>query len=112
MSCENIGEERGCIPMTQLEKENKQRQRWERMKRRGHSLELAMNVLICVGSYSIVRVIHVVAFKLGWLQSPGTTSWEDVFVWAAGGIIGGEWDWSGMKRKFRNPAPEEDWVTK
>ena len=98
--------------MLQLEKERKQRRRWERMKRRGHTLELALNILIWVGSYAFIRLMHVVAFKFGWMQSPGTTSWEDVFLCAVAGILGGELDWSDMKRKFRNPPPEEDWVTK
>jgi hypothetical protein len=82
------------------------------MKRRGHPLEIALNILIWVGSYAFVRAMHVAAFKFGWMQSPGTTSWEDVFLCAVAGILGGELDWSDMKRKFRNPPPEEDWVTK
>jgi hypothetical protein len=98
--------------MAQLEKERKQRRRWEKMKTRGHALELALNVSICVGSYAVVRLIHIVLFKSGWMQSPGATSWEDVFIWGVAGIIGGELDWADMKRKFRNPPPEEDWVTK
>jgi hypothetical protein len=62
--------------MAQLEKESKQRRRWEKMKTRGHAIELALNVSICVGSYAVVRLMHVVAFKFGWMQSPGATSWK------------------------------------
>jgi hypothetical protein len=82
------------------------------MKRRGHPLELALRILIWIGSYAFVRLVHVVGFKLGWMHSPGSTSWEDVFIWTVTGIIDGELDWSSMKQKFRNPPPEEDWMTK
>jgi hypothetical protein len=98
--------------MLQLGNERKQRHRWDRMKRRGHLLELALNILIWVGSYGLVRLIHVVCFRFSWMHSPGTTSWEDVLIWTVTGIIVGELDWSNLKRKFRNLPPEEDWMTK
>jgi hypothetical protein len=98
--------------MLQLEKERKQQRHWENMQRRGHSLELVLNIVIWAGSYSLVRLVHVLGFRIGWFHSPGTTSWEDVLIWTATGIFVGEMDWSDMKRKFRNPPPEQDWMTK
>ena len=94
------------MAMTTLEKTRRQEKQWQRMQRRGHLLELFLNASIWVGSYFVVRMTHVVLFKFGWAKSPGTTSWEDVLIWTVTGLIVGEIDWSGLKRKFRNPPPE------
>ena len=99
--------------MSRLEKEPKQREQWEKMKTRGHGFHVAQNVLIWVGSYAVVRLLHILCFKLGWLRSPGSMSWEDVLVCAVvAGAVCGELDWSDMKRKYREPPPEEDWMAK
>jgi hypothetical protein len=94
------------------EKERKQLARWERMQKRGHVLYVALHISTWVGSYAFVRLMHVLCFQLGWMQSPGTTSWEDVLIWTVTGTVVGELDWSDMKRKFRTPPPEEDWMAK
>ena len=97
----------------QRENEPKQRERWERMKKRGRIPHLAINVSIFLGSYAVVRLLHILCFKLGWLRSPGSTSWEDVFFCAVlTGAIFGELQWSDLKRKFKDPPPEEDWMSK
>lgn len=99
--------------MLQREKERKQREQWEKMKKRGHIPHLAINVSIFLGSYAAVRLLHILCFKLGWLRSPGSTSWEDVFFCAVlTGAIAGELQWSDLKRKFKDPPPEEDWMSK
>ena len=72
--------------MLQREKERKQRERWEKMKKRGHIPYLAINVSIFLGSYALVRLLHILCFKLGWLRSPGSMSWEDVFF-----LCGADW---------------------
>ena len=38
--------------------------------------------LIWLGSYLVVRFVHVACFKAGWLSSPGSTTWENVFFCA------------------------------
>jgi hypothetical protein len=98
--------------MANADTNRKEQARWQQMKRRGQLLELVLNASIWVGSYFVVRLLHVIVFKFGWTKSPGTTSWEDVIIWTVTGIFVGAIDWSDMKRKFRNPPPEEDWMAK
>ena len=93
--------------MSSLEKNLREEKRWQGMIRRGHPLELVLNASIWVGSYIAVRLVHVGCFKIGWASSPGTTSWDDVVIAAVTGLTVGEIDWSGLKRKFSNPPPEE-----
>jgi hypothetical protein len=97
--------------MSQLERQRKQRRYWEKMERRGHPLELALNAFILAGSYGFVRLVHVLGFKFGLMHSPGTTSWEDVLIWTATGIIIGEWNWWDMKRGLSKLPPQEDGTT-
>jgi hypothetical protein len=66
--------------MLQLERGLRQRRRWEKIERRGHPLELALNALVWFGSYFFVRLAHVLVFRLGWIHSPVKTSWEDVLI--------------------------------
>jgi hypothetical protein len=99
--------------VSRLEKEHKERKQWEKAKKRGHGFYVAQNVLIWLGSYAVVRLLHILCFKSGWLRSPGSMSWEDVLVCAVvAGVVGGELYWLDMKRKFRDPPPEEDWMAK
>jgi hypothetical protein len=98
--------------MTRLEKERKQRGRWEKMKKRGHLPELALNGSIWATSCAFVYLVHILCFKIGWTHSEGNISWEDFLIWIAAGIVVGELDWSDMKRKFGTPPPEQDWMAK
>ena len=61
---------------------------------------VVLNIFIWAGSYVLVRLLHVLCFRWGWLQSPGSTSMEDFFLVAvlARGIAA-ELQWSDMKRK-------------
>jgi hypothetical protein len=96
--------------MSKPEREAKQRLRWERMKGRGHLFHIVVNILIWLGSYAFVRVI---LFQAGFLRTPWSTFFEDVFFFAIlTGAIAGQLDWSDMKRKFSSPPPEEDWAAK
>jgi hypothetical protein len=109
---ENVSASDAVLKMLQLEKGRKQRRQWEKMERRGHPFEIALNALIFAASYGFVRLVHVLGFKLGWIHSPGTTHWEEFFVWAAVGIVIGERYWWNMKRGFTKLPPEEDGTTK
>ena len=62
-----------------------------RTKRRGR-LEYILNASIWIGSYFLVRLLHLLSFDLGWAKSPGTTSILDVVIWTATGLIVGEID--------------------
>jgi hypothetical protein len=61
-------------------KERKQQERWKKMMRRGHLSFVVLNIFIWAGSYVLVRLLHVLCFRWGWLQSPGSTSVEDFFL--------------------------------
>jgi hypothetical protein len=96
--------------MSKPEKEAKQRLRWERMKGRGHLFHIAVNILIWLGSYALMRMI---LFQAGILRTSWPTSFEDAFFFGVlTGAIYGELDWSDMKRKFSSPPPEEEWTAK
>jgi hypothetical protein len=95
--------------MLRTEKDLKQKEQWEKMKKRGHLSYVAIDIAIMAGSYFFVRLIHVLCFRLGWLNSPGSTSLVDFVCLAViGGGIAGELQWSDMKRKFEGDAPGED----
>jgi hypothetical protein len=90
----------------------KQRQRWEKMKKRGHFLNNAIYVLIWLGAIAFVRLFHILFFRWGWLRSPGSTAFEDLLVIGVlAGALVGEWEWSRMKRKFDGLAAGDD-ITK
>jgi hypothetical protein len=83
-------------------------EQWTKMRRRGHFTYIAVGVLLMLGCYVGVRLVHVGAFKLGWLSSPGSTTLANAFFDAAlPGFIAAEITWSDMKRKFSLP-PNED----
>jgi len=78
------------------------------MQRQGHYSYLAISVLIMLGSYAVVRFIHIGGFKLGWFSSPGSTTWADAFFYAVlPGFIAAQIHWSDMKRKFSLPANKD-----
>jgi hypothetical protein len=95
--------------MVPSSKEFKQREWWGKMKKRGHLSYIVQAILICAASFALVRIVHILCFRLGWMQSPGSTSLEELLLSGAltGGIVG-ELHWSGMKRKFETLSPGED----
>ena len=95
--------------MLQKANDHKQRHLWGKMKKRGHLLNTAMNILIWLGSYAFVRLVHILCSRLGWVGSPGSTSMEDILLLGVfAGVIVGELEWSDMKRKFEGLGPGED----
>jgi hypothetical protein len=87
-------------------KEQKQRERWEKMKRRGRLFNLALNILVWIGCYGFVRLLHILCFRWGWLKTAGSTSSEDLFFAILTGVIVAKLDWSDLKRKFEKSAGE------
>jgi hypothetical protein len=90
-------------------RDSKRREHWEKWKRRGYVSYVGLSVIIFTASYGFVRFAHISCFRLGWLNSPGSFSWEDLFFFAIlPGFICAQLDWSDMKRKFdRIPANED-----
>jgi hypothetical protein len=78
------------------------------MKRRGRLFNLALNILIWIGCYGFVRLLHILCFRWGWLKTPGSTSFEELFFCAVlTGAIAAELDWADLKRKFGRSASED-----
>ena len=99
--------------MSKTEKMLKGRHHWEKMKKRGHLTYLAFNILVWLGAYAIVRTLHVLSFRQGWLSSPGSTSIENIICFAViPAAIYAQLLWSDMKRKFDTLPPGEDWTMK
>jgi hypothetical protein len=98
--------------MDRKEKLESQRREWDEMQRRGHVRYFLLNVLIWIGSFAVVEGVWQIFEKMGWLKSSGMTGFDALM----GGLLtGGLWSelhWSDMKRKFRVPPPEEDWMTR
>ena len=93
----------------QIENEGRE---WEEMKRRGHLRYVLLGALVWTGGYTIANDLFLAVEKLGLFHGPGMSP-LDVFV--LGVSTGGIWSalrWSDMKRKFRIPPPEEDWIAK
>jgi hypothetical protein len=96
----------------QAKRKLKERRYLEKMKKRGHMLSIALNILLWLAAYAIVRVLHVICFRLGWLHSPGSTSIGLIFCAILTGASVGEREWYNMKRKLALLPPEEDLTTK
>ena len=81
---------------------------WEVMRRRGHLRHFLVILVMMLGSYAFVRLIHTALFKLGWAASAGATTLEDMFFDAIlPAIIATELDWADMKQRF-SLKPGED----
>lgn len=90
-------------------KDDEQKKRCDKMKKRGHVACIAINILIWLFSYVFVWAIHNLCFKFGWLHSPDPSSFADnIFIPVIAGCIGGEFEWSNMKRKFAGESAEKD----
>jgi hypothetical protein len=97
----------------QAKKELKDRQHWERLNKHGHLPYIAVNILMWLGSFVVVRALHVLCFRLGGLHSSGSNSLQDISLCAIiAGAISAEVYWSGMKRKSGALAPEQSWTLK
>jgi hypothetical protein len=96
----------------QAKRRLKERRYLEKMKKRGHTLSIALNILIWLAAYAIVRVLHVLCFRLGWLHSPGSNSIGLIFCAILTGASVGEREWYNMKRKLSLLQPDDDLTAK
>jgi hypothetical protein len=77
------------------------RDRWEVIRRRGHLRHFLFILAIMLGSYALVRLIHIALFRFGLAASGGATTLEDLFFDAIlPAIIAAELDWADMRRRF------------
>jgi hypothetical protein len=82
----------------QMKKVRGEGARWYRNQ--GHMPTLAINILIWIGSYLIVVLVHSLFFRWGWVRTPGSISGEDCFIAAITGCTVGQLEWSVRKRKL------------
>ena len=79
----------------------------EKVRGRGHIQHLTVSVAWFVGIFIAVRLSNVASFKLGWMASPGTTTWPDfLFDALLSGVICGEVDWSDIRRRLSQDPKE------
>jgi len=91
----------------QAKKALKDREHWEKMKKRGHLLYIAQNIAMLIGLAALLDLIQLVCSRLGWLHSTASISLPaDLFAAVVVGSSFGQFQWSRMKRKFDTPPPE------
>jgi hypothetical protein len=96
----------------QTQKTLKDREHWEKMKKRGHLQYLAMSIAVVIGTFAFIDLIDFLCLRLGWLHSSPSTSWVDQFFMAAAiGASLGQTNWSNMKRKLDKLPPDKDLST-
>jgi hypothetical protein len=90
----------------------KERDKWEMMQKIGHLRYIVQTTLMCIGGFAVTEGVFALLKAMGWSHGP-EMSLIDILRW--GGFVGAitsELDWSEMKRKFRIPPPEEDWMAR
>ena len=87
------------------------RRKWDEMQRRGHVRFVVQEMMIWIGICTVTNNILLLLERFaGWHVS---ATWIEVLFF--GGFLGGlssEIFWLDLKRKFRTPPPEEDWVAR
>jgi hypothetical protein len=98
--------------MVERTKLEQQRRDWENMQRRGRLRYGLTCVFVWVGAWTIANDILLIFDRFGWWQQSGLP-WNEILVM---GVVTGcsqaALHWSDLKRKFRTPPPEEDWMTR
>lgn len=93
------------------ERERMQRIEWADIQRRGHFRFVMEQILGTIGLIAVIQVaFHVVGKTIGRTEPLDKT--EIVGYGCIIGILIAEYVWFYMKRKFRIPPPEEDWMAK
>jgi hypothetical protein len=97
----------------QAAKALKDRQYWEKMKKRGHLLYLAQNIVMLIGLLALLDLIQLICSRLGWLHSTGSDPLlVDLFAAVLVGGCFGQASWYNMKRKLSLLQPDDDLTAK
>jgi hypothetical protein len=97
---------------TREERERQQRMEWADMQRRGHFRFVMELIFSMIGGLAFIEVVwHLLAKTVGRNYFLDTMP-DIVGTGCVMGFIIAELIWFDMKRKFRIPPPEEDWVAK
>ena len=94
------------------ERERQQRIEWAEMQRRGHFGYAMEQTFGIIGLMAVVQVVLYVLGKAGGRNFPLETMVDTVGIGCITGFVFAELSWFNMKRKFRIPPSEEDWVVK
>jgi hypothetical protein len=96
----------------QVQKALKDREHWQKMKKRGHLPYLAMCIGVVLGTFAFIDLIDFLCLRLGWLHSSPSTSWVDqLLIAVAIGASIGQTNWSNMKRRFGKLPPDKELST-
>jgi len=93
-------------------REEKRIREWETMQSTGHLRYLLRNTLMWIGSYTVVNGAFLLLPEIGWAHGSGMTIRDILICGGFTGAVLSELHWSDMKRKFRIPPPQEDWMAR
>jgi hypothetical protein len=97
---------------TDQEKVRQQRIEWAEMQRRGHFRFVMEQIFSMIGTLAAIQVVwHLLAKAIGRNYFLDTMV-DTVSTGFILGILVAEYLWFYMKRKFRIPPPEEDWMAR
>jgi hypothetical protein len=94
------------------EREQTQRMEWADMQRRGHFRYVIEQIFSTIGLIAVIQAaFHVVGKMIG-RTAPFELTIDIVGTGCIIGFVIAELGWFYMKRKFRIPPPQEDWMAK
>ena len=102
------------LSMLNREQETERRQEWEEMQRRGHLRYTLTNALQWTGGIAIAQTVWDYLCKIGLMHTyTSGSSVEHILIFGIiAGVVASELLWSDMKRKFKIPPAEEDWMAR
>ena len=96
--------------MPNLKREQKQRKEWDLMQAQGHLRYMVENTLSWIGTGAVIDAVMFCLDKFYGFHDLPWSIIKVVICFGITGLIQSELHWSDMKRKFRVPPPEEDWM--
>jgi hypothetical protein len=89
-----------------------ERDRWEMMQKIGHLRYFVQTTLMWIGGFAATEGVFAFLKSMGLPHVPEMSLIDILMYGGFAGAITSELVWSEMKRKFRIPPPEEDWMTR
>jgi hypothetical protein len=93
-------------------REEKRARVWETMQVIGHRRYLTQGVLMWIGGYAAANGVLPLLNRIGFAFGSGMSPVDILICGGITGAVAAELHWSDMKRKFRNPPPQEDWMAR